>query len=119
MLYRTIWPLSLRDGSTVAAGCITPLAGVAPKSLAALEARGAIAPVASPPLVALPNWQARARKLTAAGVLTIAEVIEADPVRLARTCRVALAVVTAWQEEALLLLARSVTPTTGNGYAGG
>lgn len=78
-LYRALKRLTIHN-ELVEQGRVIPLS-LSPDKLRALEQVGAVAPVSTPPLAALPDWKTRAKKLPPG--LTIEGFILSDPPALA------------------------------------
>lgn len=114
-LYRTLWPLAVTNKPTIPEGIVSRLEGISQSGLRALLERGAIQEIAAPPLAALPNWQARGRKLQTLDVFTLADVYEIDAKQAARTLKLGVAVVERWQREAAELLGIDKPPGAPTG----
>lgn len=101
-VYRVLSPISL--GQTIlAAGTIHRLAHLSDAAVAALIRRGAIGVASTPPLAALPGWTTRATHLEKLGVVTVADLLDADQAtldRAAKSLRRTPATLGQWQDEA-------------------
>lgn len=94
--YRAIKRLS--TGQT--AGELINAADLKGYAIAPLLERGAIAPVAFPPLVALSGWKLRAATLAAVGLVDVGALLDADADEVADALGLDAAEVAAWQAEA-------------------
>jgi hypothetical protein len=63
-------------------------------------ASGTLAPIQTPPLAELPDWEERAGLLAEAGVITISDLAEASDRSLARTTGKTPRIIRQWREEA-------------------
>ncbi|MFA5053890.1 MAG: hypothetical protein WC565_07515 [Parcubacteria group bacterium] len=101
MLYRLLDNLSYKDGRFLAAGTLQRLDDISDRVIGILLENGAIAIPATPPLATLPGWETRARRLErSCEIVTIMELLDADPARIAATLRTRTDTVKAWQVEA-------------------
>ena len=96
MLYRILSNLSVGKG-ILREGSISRLGGIKAENLALLLARGAIAPVAPPPLAILPGWQHRAVRLAEIGIADALGVLEGDVGCIAAHLGVSEDLVRRWQ----------------------
>jgi hypothetical protein len=90
MLYRVTRDIDMGK-EILKAGRLIP--GSRFKALGRLVERGALRPVASPPLAILPSWEKRALRLECVGIVNIVDALEAEPQTIARALRVPLATV--------------------------
>jgi len=101
MLYRLLDNLSYKDGRFLAVGTLQRLDDLSDRVIGILLERGAIAIPATPPLATLPGWDTRAKRLErSCEIVTIMELLDADPARIAATLRTRADTVKAWQVEA-------------------
>jgi hypothetical protein len=61
-----------------------PVDGSKFKNLDILVKVGALARVSTPPLLELPGWTKRAEKLAGGGIITVEDLLDADPKKVAR-----------------------------------
>jgi len=78
MLYRVIHSVCLPDDTRYPAGTVGPLWGVTSKGKDALLAKGVLAEVQSPPLSALPGWEALVKEFAKHGIENIDQLVCAD-----------------------------------------
>ena len=78
MLYRVIHSICLPDDTRYPVGAVSPLWGVSSKGKNALLASGTLAEVHSPPLSALPGWEALAKEFSKQGIENIDQLVSAD-----------------------------------------
>ena len=101
MLYRLLDNLSYKDGRFLAVGTLQRLDDLSDRVIGILLENGAIAVPATPPLSTLPGWETRAKRLErSCEIVTIMELLDADPARIAATLRTRTDTVKAWQAEA-------------------
>lgn len=101
MIYRLLDNLSYRDGRFLEKGTLQRLDDLSPGKIAILLERGAIAIPASPPLAALPGWETRAKRLEGrCEIVTIIQLLDANPQSVATALRTRAETVRAWQAEA-------------------
>ena len=96
MLYRALKRLEMGKGE-IKAGELFPADKLPARTLATLEARGAIAPLHAPPLSALPGWAARAETL---GDIDAGQFLEMDAAAVSAALNVTEAGAVALQAEA-------------------
>lgn len=85
-------------------GIIDPLEGFSAKAIDILIQRGAIAPVASPPISEIPRWITRAARLAEIGIITIGDLLEADTGTVATHMNVRPQTVGTWKRQLEKLL---------------
>lgn len=95
-IYRALKALS----GVAQRGALVRLAHLSADQVAKLVAVGAVAPIASPPLDALPNWKTRAAKLKKLDITDVEQLLEADPATVAAATRLKPETVARWQAEA-------------------
>ncbi len=100
MLYRVVRKIALK------ASFLTPFEVLAPGALseqavAALVRKGALAPVAAPPLVVLPGWSHRGKRLAQLGIESVVDFLETEVSEVARHCGVSPGLVLRWKGEAI------------------
>ena len=99
-LYRVHVNIALGT-ETLVPGQLVPESRFKSTALAALVRRGALSMVSAPPLAMMPGaWQASTNALAGNGILTVADLIEANASALAAALGVEANVVTKWQTEA-------------------
>lgn len=113
MLYRVLKDLSFGD-QTVPRGGLVRGSKLAAGTAERLVERGALAPVAAPPVEVLPGWKTRAKRLAAIGLVDAAQVVEADPAEIARSVGVQVVTAEHWQSDAEAWL-RGKTPSQAGG----
>jgi hypothetical protein len=95
------WYRALKRLSTGhAPGELISATRLAEHAIAPLLERGAIAPVAFPPLVALGGWTLRAATLAAVGLADVGALLDADADKVADALGLDAVEVAAWQAEA-------------------
>lgn len=99
-LYRALTKLS----GVCQRGDLTTLAHLTPEKVALLVSRGAVAPVAAPPLAALPGWTSRAGKLAKVGIEDAVQFVQGDPALLARVLHVKAETIDRYRESLLDLM---------------
>lgn len=101
MLYRLLDNLSYKDGRFLAAGTLQRLDDISPRVIGILLERGAIAIPATPPLATLPGWDSRAKRLErGCEIVTIMDLLDANPETIATALRTRAETVRTWQAEA-------------------
>jgi hypothetical protein len=103
MMYRLLRPLAFGE-RIVPAGAVKRL-GLDEKDIATLLDRGAIAPIAMPPLSEIPLWKPRANKLLKVGILDAGQFLEATSKMLAEYLDVEPSTIEEWKGELLRWLA--------------
>jgi len=78
MLYRVLSNITFQNGERLVKGSKSQLLGRSPKTIELLLRRGGISEVQIPPLRVLPGWEERAKLLESVGIVTIAQLLEAD-----------------------------------------
>jgi hypothetical protein len=108
MIYRLLDNLTYKDGRQLPAGTLHRLDDLSENVIAVLLERGAIAIPATPPLMTLPGWETRAKRLErGCGIVTIMQLLDADPGRAATALRTRADTIRAWQTEAQAFLQSS------------
>ena len=102
-LYRVLKPLS-RNEKRIEAGQITALNWLTEEQTAVLVERRAVSRLATPPLVELPGWQRRGKRLDKLGIVTAEDFLEAVDREVASEMRVRPQTVGKWKREILLWL---------------
>ncbi len=97
-LYRVLKPLS-RNEKRIEAGQITALAWLKPEQAAVLVERRAVSRLATPPLVELPGWERRGKRLDRLGIVTAEDFLEADDEDMALEMRARVNTVAKWKRE--------------------
>lgn len=97
-LYRALRNLS-RNERIIPGGTLTELHWLKPEQIDKLIEVGAVAEVATPPLVALPGWKTRAGKFGALNISTAGEFLEADTAFMADTLHLKPETVERWKAE--------------------
>jgi len=101
MIYRLLNNLTYKDGRQLEQGTLQRLDDLSERVIGILLERGAIAIPQTPPLATLPGWETRARRLErSADIVTIMDLLDADPVRIAAMLHTRADTVKAWQHEA-------------------
>jgi hypothetical protein len=101
MIYRLLDNLSYKDGRFLAVGTLQRLDDLSPRIIGILLERGAIAVPATPPLATLPGWETRAKRLEGrCEIVTIIQLLDANPESVATALRTRAETVKAWQAEA-------------------
>lgn len=72
-------------------------------TLQTLITNGAIAPIHTPPLAALPDWATRAAKLVKLDITTAEQFLEADDAAVAKALKVAKPIVQQYKQEIIAL----------------
>lgn len=81
-LFRVLRSLSKRE-RVIPAGELTDLHWLTDEQRQKLMAVGAVAPIQTPPIAALPGWKTRAAKLITAGIYTVEDALETQVAALA------------------------------------
>jgi len=98
-LYRALRNLS-RNERIIPDGTLTELHWLNLAQIDKLIEVGAVAEVATPPLVALPGWKTRAPRLGALDINTAGEFLEADSAFVAEQLHLKAETVERWKTEA-------------------
>jgi len=96
-LYRVLKPLS-RNEKRIEIGQITALAWLKPEQTAVLVERRAVSRLATPPLVELPGWARRAKRLDKLGIVTAEDFLEAPDQEVAFEMKVRVQTVAKWKQ---------------------
>lgn len=91
-------------------GSIMPL-DLPPENINKLIEVGAISRIAAPPLSVLPGWEARSKRMAKHSIITVEDMLEADPDKLAAESRVQADTIRQWQENVLQWML--APPSTG------
>ena len=101
MIYRLLDNLSYKNGKFLPMGSLQRLGDLSPNVIGILLERGAISIPTTPPLATLPGWETRAKRLErGCEIVTVMDLLDADPERIAATLRTRADTVKAWQAEA-------------------
>lgn len=101
MIYRLLDNLTYKDGTILPVGSLQKLGDLSERIVGILLERGAIAIPQTPPLATLPGWEKRATRLERGlGIVTILDLLDADPVLAAAMLHTRADTVKAWQREA-------------------
>lgn len=99
-LYRALHNLS-KNEKTIPAGTILAFQWLNEAQIDKLISVGAIAPIGTPPLVALPGWKARATKCGKWGIETAEQFLEGDTAHLSDVLHLKPETVERWKTEVL------------------
>lgn len=102
-LYRVLKPLS-RNEKRIEAGQITALAWLKPEQVAVLVERRAVSRLATPPLVELPGWERRGKRLAKLGLVSAEQFLESDTEVLTDELGVRATTVGKWKDEVMAWL---------------
>lgn len=84
-MYRLLCDLGpFKDGTVLRKGTLDSLSKVTKGALEILLKRGCVARWESPPLEVLPGWARKAKAFKTVGVTTVAQLLSADAVKLAK-----------------------------------
>ena len=97
-LYRVLKPLS-RNEKRIEAGQITALAWLKPEQAAVLVERRAVSRLATPPLVELPGWEKRSKRLATLDIVTAEDFLEATDQAIAAEMKIQTRTVAKWKRE--------------------
>ena len=113
-LYRIVKKLHVGKGHYLEPGSWSRLEWLDGEGITRLERVGAVGRVNPPPLIALPGWQRRARKVkevTGGKIENAEQFLEADSKKLAELVRVKETTIEKWKKEVLGWL--TADPATG------
>lgn len=88
-MYRLLCDLGpFKDGTVLREGTLDSLSRITKKALKILLEKGCVAKWESPPLDILPGWSRKARAFKTVGVKTVAQLLSADAVKLAKQLKI-------------------------------
>lgn len=99
-LYRALRPLD----SNIKRGEVTTLAWLGEEDIKRLEHRGAVSPIAAPPLSEMPLPKAALKKMKAAGLEDAADLLTKGDAELAKSLKVNMNRAAKWKQEVARLL---------------
>ena len=111
-IYRVRFPLSWK-GRIIPAGTVDQLDFVKPEARAILEHKGSIMKASTPPLGILPQWEARAARMLNAGIVTVEDLVDANPEELADSIGSSPETVRGWQTEVMKWVIVEPSANTG------
>lgn len=111
-MYRVLHKLSIGRGQILYPGSFSTLEWLDEKGLTRLERKGAISKVHPPPLIALPGWGRRARRVEEnLGVEDAEQFLETDNVRVAEAMKVKVDTVAKWKADVMRWLTAEPPPS--------